>query len=225
MYAVTWQAPAGIVKYPAPVKVPDLTVSRSDLDAVLSWSHSDSNVNKYQVWRSADPNFNPGDLNSEKIAEVVPLGSTVTYTDTNAIGDLGVNYTYGIKTVNGYGLVSPLSNRATLLIYPADTTTSITSHTPNPSEFGHPVSISYSTTSDIGNPTGVVTVSYGINWCANTVAEAGCTIFFTTSGTKLLEATYAGDEYFNSSVSSVVTHTVNVPSEPWINIHLPLVLR
>ena len=225
MYAVTWQAPAGIVKYPAPLSVIDLSVDRSDLDAVLNWSHSDGNAVLYQVWRSADPIFNPGDLGSEKIGEVVPLGNSVTHTDMNAIADLGINYTYGIKAVNEYGLVSPLSNRATLMIYPVDTTTSITSHTPNPSELGQVVSISYSTTSDIGTPTGVVTVSDGINWCADTIAEAECTILFTTSGTKLLEATYTGDPYFNSSVSSVVTHTVNEPSEPWTYIHLPLVLR
>jgi len=225
MYAVTWQAPAGIVKYPAPVKVPDLTVSRSGIDAVLSWPHSDGNAIKYQAWRSADADFNPGDLGSQKIAEVVPLGNTVTYTDTNAIGDLGINYTYGVKAVNEYGLVSPFSNHATLLIYPADTTTSITSHTPNPSELGQQVSISYSTTSDVGVPTGIVTVSDGINWCKGTVVDGRCDFTFITSGTKSLVATYSGDPYFNISTSSVVTHTVNEPSEPWTYIHLPLVLR
>ncbi len=62
MYAVTWQSPAGIIKYPAPISILDLSVNRSELDAVLSWSHSEGNASKYQVWRSADPGFSPGDL-------------------------------------------------------------------------------------------------------------------------------------------------------------------
>src|SRR6185436_18312636 len=74
-----------------------------------------------------------------------------------------------------------------------DTTTSITSDTPDPSVVGQPVTVQYSVTSLGGTPTGNVTVSDGVDSCTATVAAGQCDITLTTAGAKSLTATYAGD--------------------------------
>lgn len=113
MYVSTWQSPAGIVKYTVPLSITDLTIHRVSSSAVLTWTHSETDVTHYQVWRSSDPYFTPGDTGSSIISNTIPVASTGTgtYTDTGAIGDTGTNYYYVVKAVNSYGLVSPISNR------------------------------------------------------------------------------------------------------------------
>jgi hypothetical protein len=205
MYVTTWTAPAGIVKYPAAPSVSDLSIRQSGSDVVLSWEHLGGNVTYYQVWRSTERSFSPGDDLSIKIGEVIPLESTITFTDPDAAEETAY---YVVKSVNGYGLVSPASNEVSL----ASTTTTISSHLPNPSTVGQLVTITYSVTSSGGTPSGNVTVSDGTDSCTGTVAAGGCSITFLSKGTKTLVATYEGDENFDSSVSVGVTHVVNEDS-------------
>jgi uncharacterized cupin superfamily protein len=94
----------------------------------------------------------------------------------------------------------------------ADTTTGITSESPNPSVVGQAVTVAYSVTVNSpgsGTPAGSVTVSDGTVSCTATVAAGSCTLTFTSAGPKTLTATYAGDNNFNSSISANVPLTVN----------------
>ena len=77
----------------------------------------------------------------------------------------------------------------------ADTTTSITSDTPDPSVVGQPVAVGYSVTVTApgsGTPTGNVTVSDGTDSCTAAVSAGTCNITFTSAGAKSLTATYRG---------------------------------
>jgi hypothetical protein len=99
-----------------------------------------------------------------------------------------------------------------------NTTTTITSHTPDPSVVGQAVVVNFTVTSSGGAPTGNVTVSDGAVSCSGTVAAGACTLTPTTSGIKTLTATYAGDANFLGS-SGAVAHQVNA------SLFLPLILR
>ncbi|MBK9940225.1 MAG: Ig-like domain repeat protein [Kouleothrix sp.] len=90
-----------------------------------------------------------------------------------------------------------------------NTTTTITSDTPDPSVVGEPVTIGYSVSASSGTPSGNVTVSDGTQSCTGTVAAGQCGITFTSAGAKTLTATYAGDGTFNGSSSAGEPHTVN----------------
>src|SRR6185503_19624107 len=94
----------------------------------------------------------------------------------------------------------------------ANTTTTITSDTPDPSLVGQAVTVQYSvavSSPGSGTPTGNVTVTDGTDSCTGTVAAGQCTITLTTVGNRTLTATYAGDSNFNGSTSAGEPHTVN----------------
>lgn len=88
-----------------------------------------------------------------------------------------------------------------------DTITTVTSDDPDPSTIGQSVVVTYTVTSTGGTPTGNVTVSDGSASCTGTVAAGSCTLVLTSSGTKTLTATYAGDTKFLGS-SGTTTHVV-----------------
>lgn len=128
MYVSTFQDPARLVKYTPPDAV-TLSISRSGSEAVLSWSHTDTLVDHYEIWRSAQPYFSPGDVGSTKISDVTPndLITTTIYTDTaSGIGDININYFYVARAFNDFGLLGPLSNRVGEYDYPSYTITSLT---------------------------------------------------------------------------------------------------
>jgi hypothetical protein len=100
----------------------------------------------------------------------------------------------------------------------ANTTTTITSHTPDPSVVGQAVVVNFTVTSSGGTPTGNVTVTDGTVNCSGTVAAGTCTLTPTSLGAKILTATYAGDAYFFGS-SGTASHQVNA------NLFLPVILR
>ena len=93
----------------------------------------------------------------------------------------------------------------------ADTTTTITSDNPDPSDAGQAVTVNFTVAANApgaGTPTGNVTVSDGVVSCTGTVAAGTCQITFTTTGSKTLTATYAGDSNFNGSTSASEPHSV-----------------
>jgi hypothetical protein len=102
-----------------------------------------------------------------------------------------------------------------LTVNPVDTTTTITSHTPNPSTVGKMVTFDFTVAQAITNatrPTGTVTLtaSTGESCTGNLVGgRSTCKITFTTSGSRTVTASYPGDANNNSSVSTGVTQTVN----------------
>src|SRR5205809_8113779 len=57
---------------------------------------------------------------------------------------------------------------------PASTTTSITSHEPNPSVVGQTLTVRYSVTSPSGTPAGSVTIADGAASCSGAVSAGTC---------------------------------------------------
>ncbi len=99
----------------------------------------------------------------------------------------------------------------TVLPIVVNTTTAITSDSPDPSLVGQNVTVSYTVMpqSGSGTPAGNVTVSDGVDSCTATVAAGECTLALTTVGARTLTATYAGNANFNGSMSAGEPHTVN----------------
>jgi len=60
-----------------------------------------------------------------------------------------------------------------------------------------------------GTPTGLVTVTDGVDSCNATVAAGGGSPTLTTRGARVLVATYAGDAEFVGSSSTGTAHQVN----------------
>ncbi len=97
-----------------------------------------------------------------------------------------------------------------LMVNPANTTTSITSTTPNPSGVGQLVTVSF--TAAPGKPTGSVTVSASSGeTCSGTLTtgRGSCKLGLGTAGSITLTATYGGDANNNGSVSAGFTQMVN----------------
>lgn len=94
-------------------------------------------------------------------------------------------------------------------------TTTIASHTPNPSTVQQAVTVSFSAAGTGAGPTGSVTVTASTGEsCTGTLAShtGSCSITFTRSGTRTLTARYGGDNNFNSSTSAGASQTVNSPT-------------
>jgi uncharacterized repeat protein (TIGR01451 family) len=103
---------------------------------------------------------------------------------------------------------------ASITVNKFDSTTTITSDTPDESVVGQAVTVAY-TVAGVSpantTPTGnvVVTVSGGSETCTGTVAAGQCQITLTGTGSRTLTATYAGDARFNGS-SDDESHSVVV---------------
>ena len=104
----------------------------------------------------------------------------------------------------------------------ADTITKITGNSPNPSDLGETIVISYTVTSAGGIPTGLVTITDGSISCTGTSGEGICKLTLSTAGNKNLIATYSGYANFNPSTSASVAHTVD-KADPTTSItsHIP----
>jgi hypothetical protein len=91
---------------------------------------------------------------------------------------------------------------------PAPTTTTITDNSPNTSLIGQDVTVTFTVTSSFGTPTGMVTVSDGVDSCSATVAAGSCSLALNTIGLRTLTASYEGDSAHESSISPGVGQTV-----------------
>jgi large repetitive protein len=101
----------------------------------------------------------------------------------------------------------------------ANTTTTITADTPDPSTCTQSVTVTYSvavTAPGAGTPTGNVMVSDGVNSCTGTVAAGQCALTLATVGNRTLTANYVGDGNFNTSTSVGVQHQVTDTTPPVI---------
>jgi Ca2+-binding RTX toxin-like protein len=135
-------------------------------------------------------------------ADGVPNGSNISFTvPPNAT----VLFTY-----------DPISHVLSVTTGKVDTTTAITSDSPDPSVVGQAVLVGYSVVpaSGGGTPTGTVTVSDGTDSCTGTVTAGQCTLTLSSAGARSLTATYAGDSNFSASISAGEPHTVNSPNTP-----------
>lgn len=86
---------------------------------------------------------------------------------------------------------------------------------PNPSAMNQEIRIRATATSEEirGRPSGIITLDLGnITWSAIITVSTGSAEFFTTmDASKIITATYGGDNIFGSSVSKPVTHYVIKP--------------
>ena len=100
-----------------------------------------------------------------------------------------------------------------IVVNRADTTTTITSDTPDPTVVDEDYTVSWTVTVNgpgAGSPTGNVTVSDGAGGtCTADIGAGACTLHSIVQGAKTLTATYAGDDDFNTSTSAGAAHTVN----------------
>lgn len=92
------------------------------------------------------------------------------------------------------------------------TITTITAHTPNPSDPGYPVNVTVSVSGGSTTATGTVTLTGGDVPCTITLSggTGSCNIVISSSGTKTLAAAYNGDTQHAPS-STTTTHTVTTP--------------
>jgi CSLREA domain-containing protein len=93
----------------------------------------------------------------------------------------------------------------------ADTTTTITGESKDPTAEGEPFTVFFSVTINApggGTPTGMVTVSDGVDSCSAPVAAGQCSLALTTVGDRTLTASYEGNANFNGSLSAGEPHTV-----------------
>lgn len=135
---------------------------------------------------------------------VQPAGTaTATFTGTT-VGSTGG----ATATVDNGGVAT----NPAITVGKANTTTTITADTPDPSGVGQAVTVSYSvavTAPGGGTPTGNVIVGDGVNSCVGTVAAGSCAVSLSTAGNRTLTATYVGDTNYNASPASAgVPHAV-----------------
>ena len=99
----------------APSPVSDLRIARSDDTVVLSWTHTDASIQRYEVWRAVNQPYGmPGAAGTFLADIVVPgaLGTPASYTDIGAgIGDPDLDGYYTIVGVTATGQASASSNR------------------------------------------------------------------------------------------------------------------
>ncbi len=91
---------------PIPASLTDLSISISGSDILLTWTHQDSTIVNYEVWRAVSaPYFDPATAGT-KIGDVVPgnVGDTLSFYDNNApLNNPTDNATYLVLGVNSVG--------------------------------------------------------------------------------------------------------------------------
>jgi hypothetical protein len=108
---------------------------------------------------------------------------------------------------SSYNAASQVNQYVTAL--KANSTTSITPISPNPSVVGQSVQVSFQVVGN-GVPTGAVTVSASTGEsCVGSATTGNCLLTFNTSGTRTLTASYGGDSNFTLSSSGAVNQTVS----------------
>lgn len=102
---------------------PGVRIAKAGPDVVLSWPPVTTDTlggrelaTAYEVWRSAEPYFTPGDAGSSLLATVTPptFGAPdglLGYTDAGVIGGAPQPYYYVVRALNAAQVVSAESNR------------------------------------------------------------------------------------------------------------------
>lgn len=142
-------------------------------------------------------------------------GATITGAQTTITPSGTATATFSASSVGsktGTATVDSGTATVSITVNKADTTASITADTPDPSNVGQNVTVSYSVSVSApgqGTPSGNVQVSDGVNSCTGTVGAGSCVVALSTAGNRTLTATYLGDSNFNASPASTgVSHTV-----------------
>ncbi len=196
-----------------------ITINPADTTTSLSSATPDPSVTGQTVTISFSVSSTTGSSPTAPTGTVTVSDGTQNCTGTLATGSCTITFTSaGSKSLtatynNDSNFNTSASSPATShTVNLADTTPSITSDNPDPSEVGQVVTVQYSVAVNppgSGTPTGNVTVSDGTDSCSDTVAAGQCLLTITSAGAKSLTATYAGDSNFNGSTSGIEAHTVN----------------
>jgi len=146
-------------------------------------------------------------------------GATVSV--TNASGACSLTATKAAD--NNYNAATSAPFNVTLVS--ANTNTTITSHTPNPSVVGQAVTVSFAVSPvppATGTPTGNVTVSDGVgDTCVAAVAAGKCNLTIMSAGSVTLTAIYAGGNYNGSTSPGVSQYVSKAYTRTTITAHSP----
>ncbi len=127
-----------------------------------------------------------------------------------AVGTYTLSVKFTPTTTSGYTTVT--ATTVSLVVDQANTTTTITSTSLNPSIVGQLITVHFNVASP-GKATGSVTISASSGeTCSGTLTAAGtgsCKLGLGTAGSITLTATYGGDANNNGSVSAGFTQIVN----------------
>ena len=193
------------------------TVNKADTVSTITSDSPDPSVVgqsvavKYSVSVSSPGSGTP-------TGNVIVSDGSISCTGTAAIGQCSLTFTSaGARSLTATyagdsNFNSSTSATESHTVNPADTTTSITSDAPDPSDVGQSVTVNFSVAPVLpgaGTPTGNVSVGDGVESCTGTVTGGTCNITLTTPGARTLTATYAGDSNFNGSTSAGEPHTVS----------------
>ena len=147
-----------------------------------------------------------------------PAGSCTSILDSAGLGACGLtSSTPGNKTITvsylGDSIFEPVVTTSSHQVDKADTTTTINSDTPDPSDYGSNYTVTVSVAAvapGSGTPTDSVSVSDGTNTCSVTLASASGSCSLPSDGiaSRTLTATFAGDSNFHGSTSPTASHTI-----------------
>ena len=138
------------------------------------------------------------------------VNSATSVTATSPAGSGTVDVT--VTTVGG---TSPTSAADRFNYLSATTATGLTS-SQNPSSYGQSVTFTATVGSTGGTPTGTVTFNDGGTQIGTTALSAGVATFATTTltvGNHTITATYNASPAFNTSTSSALTQSVDIPAD------------
>ncbi|HET7486428.1 MAG TPA: Ig-like domain repeat protein [Acidimicrobiales bacterium] len=199
--------------------VASITVNRAPTTTAITSDIPDPTVTGQSTTIGFSVTSGTGSTPTAPTGAVTVSDGTNSCTGSLAAGQCSLTFTSaGAKSLTAsYGgdsnfSTSTSSPAAAHTVNPADTTTSVTADTPDPSVVGQAVTVQYQvspTSPGAGTPTGNVTVSDGTVSCTATVAAGQCSLTFTSAGAKSLTATYAGDADFNGSTSAAEAHQVD----------------
>ncbi|MGB9236651.1 MAG: Ig-like domain repeat protein, partial [Terriglobales bacterium] len=167
------------------------------------------------TWATPDPITYGTALSATQLDATASVPGMFVYTPASgkvlAVGTQTLSVKFTPTQSTDYTTVT--GTTVPLVVNPANTTTTITTTSVNPSIIGHAVTVYYAVASP-GKVTGsvAVTASSG-ETCGGPVAEAtglgSCRLTLQTVGSITLTATYGGDANNNGSVSAGFTQTVN----------------
>src|SRR2546425_11139962 len=167
-------------------------------------------------WRSTSWQIGSGAVNCVNTPDQNSAGTfstTFNITAPSLTGTYSVSFIAYSDDICSTNPSSPLT-LLNAIIVKDNTTTTITSDTPDPSVVGQPYTVTWTVTvahPGSGTPTGTVSVNDGTGAsCSAPVATGGCSLTSTTAGAKTLTAVYSGDSTFNTSTSAGAPHQVNV---------------
>ena len=99
----------------------NVACTRSGSNLVVSWTHQDTTVVRYEVYRSTtDPYFKLGDANVQKVGNVTPPapGSRAFLPDPGVVGTTAAMYFYGVWAVGPGEVYYPVGGHVGGFIFP-----------------------------------------------------------------------------------------------------------